>query len=95
MTAGSLDAEQQRINAARTDSGTLLSTRSPLFPCVTRAASPASCTFMPKSIAFSRTWVCPCAWWSPPMTPNENHGFPSFITNAGINVCSGRLCGAI
>ena len=60
-----------------------------------RGASPASCTFMPKSIRFRSTCTCPCACMSPPITPNENHGASSFITIAGISVWNGRLPGAI
>ena len=32
---------------------------------------------------------------SPPITPNESHGAPSFITIAGMSVWNGRLPGAI
>ena len=31
---------------------------------------------------------------APPMTPNESHGWPSFVTNAGMIVWKGRLPGA-
>ena len=42
--------------------------------CRNRAASPASCTFMPKSIRLSSTCTCPCGCMSPPMTPNDSQG---------------------
>ena len=29
------------------------------------------------------------------MLPNDSNGWPSFITNAGMIVRNGRLCGAI
>ena len=60
----------------------------------TRGASPASCTFMPKSIRLTSTCTCPCGCMSPPMTPKTNHGLPSFVTSAGMMVWNGRLCGS-
>ena len=50
---------------------------------------------MPRSIMFtiSVAWACACS--SPPMLPKESSGWPSFITNAGMIVRNGRLCGAI
>ena len=60
-----------------------------------RAASPASCTCMPKSTKLATTCACACAWLSPPITPNDTHGLPSFMIIAGTSVCSGRLCGPI
>ena len=59
-----------------------------------RGASPASCTFMPKSIRLTSTCTCPCGCMSPPMTPKTNHGLPSFVTIAGMIVWNGRLCGS-
>ena len=50
---------------------------------------------MPRSMKFtiSVAWACACS--SPPMLPNDSSGCPSFITNAGMIVRNGRLCGAI
>ena len=42
-----------------------------------RAASPASCTCMPKSTKLATICACACAWLSPPITPNDTHGLPS------------------
>src|SRR5262249_53031897 len=51
--------------------------------CSSRGASPAACTFMPKSIRLTSTSTCPCGCMSPPMTPKTNHGLPSFVTSEG------------
>ena len=50
---------------------------------------------MPKSTKFATTCACACAWLSPPITPNDTHGLPSFSIIAGTSVCSGRLRGPI
>ena len=40
----------------------------------------------------SVAWAWACS--SPPMLPKASSGWPSFITNAGMMVRNGRLCGA-
>ena len=60
----------------------------------TRAASPASCRFMPWSMMFDSTCQWPCGCIGPPITPNGMNGLPSLVTNPGMLVWSERLCGA-
>ena len=49
---------------------------------------------MPNSMRFSSTCTCPCGCMSPPITPNDSQGRPSFITIAGTSVWNGRFPGA-
>ena len=49
---------------------------------------------MPRSIMFTISVACAWACSSPPMLPKAISGWPSFITNAGMIVMNGRLCGA-
>ena len=57
------------------------------------AASPATWTFMPRSIMFTISVACACS--SPPMLPKDSNGWPFFMKNAVMMVMNGRLCGAI
>ena len=50
---------------------------------------------MPRSTMLTISVACACACSSPPMLPNDRSGCPSFMTNAGMMVRNGRLCGAI
>ena len=54
--------------------------------CLIRAASPASCRFMPKSTILTITCACPCGCIAPPISPKLIRGLPSFMTKAGIIV---------
>ena len=73
-------------------SASMLTSQPSKLPLVKRPASSASWTFMPKSAMFEANCAWAWPWFQPPIIPNPIFTSP-FSMNAGMIVCSGRLCG--